>query len=499
MTEVASRGSQNQSIIDTISRTAPTQARTQHSGKNATRKTPDADTSSDQVGGRFAGKAEHRDKRSDIKSADAATKVAEKPRFGNDTDDDADTSFETTIDTLGSQAQSGDAQAATPSSQAAWNTEALRTLAQNQPSNDDSDDAAQSLKTAAPTGHLLKQASVIALLDARQRLQAVQDAAMPEADASEETIESAMTVHTRESHWVFDTASTESSRRVSDALINAGREETPLAALASSSGKTGGDVVKSSSDTQLAAPSADQVPADGTASRQNFGGAQDGSQNHHSQSGTTGGDTRQILKAATPAEQVIADTPDISVAPSVVSQQVRSGVLAALADENPGASVSSQPQLADRPPVAGQVLKTIDLTLSPPDLGTVRLKLSLKSSALDIDAATSKAATAKLLDNERSGLEQSLRDAGYDVKSLKISDISSTSNSSLNSSLNNGSSSFQDGSQARANFSGRQDDGMSQREGGTSDQSQQRRRNDSQKTSTTADIVSGRPSNAIYI
>jgi flagellar hook-length control protein FliK len=249
-----------------------------------------------------------------------------------------------------------------------------------------------------------------------------------------------------------------------------------------------------------AARSAEPQATTGTAPQQNFGDTQGGGAGSHKESATPDAGARRILdaSASTPVENIVQDVPETPPPLSAATQQVRSGVLTALTGDHTSAEPFTPRQPADQPPAAGYVLRSIDLTLSPPDLGTVRLKLSLKASALDIDAEASKAATAKLLDDDRKGLEQSLRDAGYDVKNLKISDISSSSNSNLNSSLNNGSSTFQDGSQARANLGGRQDEGMPRREGEMPDQSQQRRRNDSQQPSS-ADIASGRQANAIYI
>ncbi len=174
--------------------------------------------------------------------------------------------------------------------------------------------------------------------------------------------------------------------------------------------------------------------------------------------------------------------------------------LDALSGDAKTTSTTSQ-IVQDRPvAVPGQVLRTIDVTLSPENLGTVRLRLSLKSNSLEIDAEASKASTAKLLNDDRKGLEQSLRDAGYDVSSLKIADVASSNNAGLNSSLNGGGSSFQDGSQARANFAGRQDGNMQGRNGATPDQSQQQQsRNNNPKSSPGSEMAKARRSNEIYI
>lgn len=494
MTEVASRAAQSQSIIDTISRpaSAKTGAQAYRAGSKPSQNPQDADGSNDRVPDRSGDKAQYRGNRSDLKSVDAAAKVSQKPNRENEKDDDSEKSFETTIDTLCSQMPSGNLPTTvTETPPAAWSAELALQSAQDQAPNNDSKSTPTN---AVLPGHLLKQASVVALLDAKQRLLAAQVT----DPATEETVATPVAVHSREAHWVFDDASAASRNRTFEALAS---KENPLAALPAATANRSEDATtKASADIPIAARAADQTPANGTAPQQNFGGAQGGRPGPREQSGAPDTSARRILDTAAtaPAEHVSQDSPEISRTMSAATQQVRSGVLTALADDSGSAQVSGPRQIADRPPVAGQVLRTIDLTLSPPDLGTVRLRLSLKSSALDIDAETSKAATAKLLDDDRKGLEQSLRDAGYDVKSLKISDISSTSNPSLNSSLNNGGSSLQDGSQARANFAGRQDEGMSRREGGTPDQSQQRQRDENRKTSAP-DVANSRQANAIYI
>jgi hypothetical protein len=343
----------------------------------------------------------------------------------------------------------------------------------------------------------------VALLDAKQRLLAAQDSTAQVSDSTtEETIATSVMVHAREAHWLFDDASAASSARIFETLASKGSKENPLAALTgATTNRVENGAGKASADITVVARAVDQAPANDAATQQNFSGAQDGRPGSREQSGATDVSTRRIVDTAVaaPTEHISQDSPEISENMSAATQQVRSGVLTALADDSSKVQASNPSQMTDRPPVAGQVLRTIDLTLSPPDLGTVRLKLSLKSSALDIDAEASKASTAKLLDDDRKGLEQSLRDAGYDVKSLKIADISAGSNSTLNSSLNNSGSSFQDGSQARANFAGRQDDGMPRREGGMPDQSQQRQRDNNQKAPPARDVASSRQANAIYI
>ncbi len=494
MTEVASRAAQGQSIIDTISSRSPAQT---YRGSRPSPKAQDADVSSDRVRDRPAGRTNIREQRADPKSIDKSTKVSEKSQRESRSDDDVQASFEATVDTLGGQeAQPAPASINPP---LAWTAPPATGPAPETASNDDS--AATSVTNAAIPGHILKQASVVALMEARQRLMAAQDTAPVAEPDVEDTVTTPVSVQSRESHWIFDDRNAGSDTRMFEAVTTKTNAENALSALTAAAGSKGDTGAPKHSTAMIgAARSAEPQPTTGTAPQQNFGDTQGGGSGSRKESAAPDAGARRILdaSASTPVENITQDVPETPVPLSAATQQVRSGVLTALSGDRTSAEPFTPRQPADQPPAAGYVLRSIDLTLSPPDLGTVRLKLSLKASALDIDAEASKAATARLLDDDRKGLEQSLRDAGYDVKSLKISDISSSSNSNLNSSLNNGSSTFQDGSQARANLGGRQDDGMPRRDGEMPDQSQHRRRNDGQQPSS-ADLASGRQANAIYI
>ncbi len=494
MTEVASRAAQGQSIIDTISSRSPAQT---YRGSRPSPKAQDADVSSDRVRDRPAGRTNIREQRADPKSIDKSTKVSEKSQRESRSDDDVQASFEATVDTLGGQEAQPAPAAINPP--LAWTAPPATGPAPETASNDDS--AATNVTNAVIPGHILKQASVVALLEARQRLMAAQDTTPVAEPDVEDTVTTPVSVQSREAHWIFDDRNAGSDTRMFEAVTTKTNAENALSALTAAAGSKGDTgAPKLSTDMIGAARSAEPQPTAGTAPQQNFGDTQGGGSGSRKESATPDAGARQILDASTstPVENITQDIPEIPAPLSAATQQVRSGVLTALAGDRTSAEPFTPRQPADQPPAAGYVLRSIDLTLSPPDLGTVRLKLSLKASALDIDAEASKAATARLLDDDRKGLEQSLRDAGYDVKSLKISDISSSSNSNLNSLLNNGSSTFQDGSQARANLGGRQDDGMPRRDGEMPDQSQHRRRNDGQQPSS-ADVANGRQANAIYI
>jgi flagellar hook-length control protein FliK len=361
-------------------------------------------------------------------------------------------------------------------------------------------------------GKLLKQESIVALLDAKQKLMSAQVAKNAHQDEKIQSTENAasadaqttsITVQSQEAHWIFDRTGSTSNPRISGSLVEAVSQLKP----ANPTGATTELVAKGDEKTQAQPGTQIQASAvvapDDAKLRQAFDGQQQSAGNGRDQApaGTPGEKHVVDVKTAVPSEHVSPDGSHLPGSLSGATLQVRTGIVNVLKGDSPGAPAATATQLPqDRPAMATQVLRTIDLTLSPPDLGTVRLKLSLTSNALDINAEASKASTAKLLDDDRKGLEQSLRDAGYDVKSVKIAELSASGNSSLNNSLSGGSS-FQDGSQTRANFSGRQDGNMQRRDGAMPDQQPQQRqpRDDGRRASTASDLGSGRQSNAIYI
>ncbi|MET0407032.1 MAG: flagellar hook-length control protein FliK, partial [Hyphomicrobium sp.] len=121
----------------------------------------------------------------------------------------------------------------------------------------------------------------------------------------------------------------------------------------------------------------------------------------------------------------------------------------------------------------------------------------LKSNSLTIEAEASKASTAKLLNDDRMSLEHGLRDAGYDVSSLKISDVSASGSSNSSGWLTNGSPA-REGDQARSGFTSQQDGQMQRRDGSTSDQAS-RRQKDERPQSASGEPTGGRTSDAVYI
>lgn len=516
MTDAVGHAAQSQSMVEALTQSAKAGGQAHKASAKTAHDADEVDNSEDRRANHTAKSTKKSDDAAEHKHVEKTGKATGKSHHDGERKDDKDKSFADTIDKLGTQSQSAPATdnpivAALP---AGWTADLVF---RQTPAGHTQDDASVATtvsnngKTALP-GNLLKQDSIIALLDARQRLLSAQDAkdtnnTTPDANTDETTVATTMTVQARESHWFFGDTASSSNPRVFETLTAKDGKTNPMLASASAPISTQAKDVGTKSAADSATPvQASHVAAAGDASpRQPFDGQQGSAGNGREQmpSGNTSDKRNSDIKAPASIDHEPVDASDLPGGMSGATQQVKNGVLNALTGDKGSAPQTNAPQMPqDRPVIPGQVLRSIDLTLSPPDLGTVRLKLSLKSNALDIDAEASKASTAKLLDDDRKGLEQSLRDAGYDVKNLKIADASAGSNANLNNSQNGAGSSFQDGSQGRMNFAGRQDNGnMERREGATPDQSQQQRshRDNNQKGSTSSEAASGRQSNAIYI
>jgi len=518
MTGTVGHAAQSKSMVEVLTQSAKVGGQAHKAGAKAAQEADEADTTESRGSDRTAKGPAKSDDAAEQQPVEKSGKTTRKSHHDGDKKDDKDKSFADTIDKLGTPSQSPPAPENLPvaAAPAGWTAN----LVFRQPSAGHAqDDASTGMalvsntgKTARP-GNLLKQDSIIALLDARQRLLSahdVQDTSGTVTDANDTTAATPITVQSRQSHWIFGDAGNSSNPRVFETLMAKDGKASPALASASASAPVSAEPkeigTKSASDS--AAPvQASHVGAPHDASlRQAFDGQQGGGGNGREQmpSGDASDKRNSDIKASSSVEHEPVDDTKLPGSMSGAAQQVKNGVLNALTGDKGSAPQPNAPQLPqDRPVIPGQVLRTIDLTLSPPDLGTVRLKLSLKSNALDIDAEASKASTAKLLDDDRKSLEQSLRNAGYDVKNLKIADASASNNANLNNSQNGAGSSFQDGNQQRMNFAGRQDNGNMQqrREGALPDQSQQQRspRDDNQKGSPSSEVASGRQSNAIYI
>jgi hypothetical protein len=144
------------------------------------------------------------------------------------------------------------------------------------------------------------------------------------------------------------------------------------------------------------------------------------------------------------------------------------------------------------------VVKTLDLQLEPPDLGTVNVKLNLSDGGLEVEVQASQSATRDLLEKDKQELTDRLADTGYAVTSVDISLAASSSTAN----------SFADQSTTGQSSSGQTSEGTSQgnngsqgQDGGANNSSQrQSQRQSGNETYETARSASRRPAGAgLYI
>lgn len=306
-----------------------------------------------------------------------------------------------------------------------------------------------------------------------RRLDTMSDRSKMPTDAlPEETLTTNIAVNARETHWMF------ADRKATDAGTAAMRlDRNVLGNSATQDGlasRLHDAMTKASAGENAAGGVIEQgAVANAEPRRHEFDSKRDSGSRSREQTGKGADDRRSAALGA--AEKSTRGSLEPSASPTVLpgaTQQLKSGILDALTGAERG-SVATRAtpfqMLEERPSTSGQVIRALDLTLTPPDLGTVKVRLTLQANTLDINAEVSKASTAKLLNDDRTGLEQSLRDSGYDVSSLKIADVSASNAANLN-----GSANPQNGGEARASFAGRQDADQQRRDGAPSDQSQQR-------------------------
>ncbi len=97
-------------------------------------------------------------------------------------------------------------------------------------------------------------------------------------------------------------------------------------------------------------------------------------------------------------------------------------------------------------------VKTLDLQIEPPDLGTVNVKISLSDGGLQVEVQASQSTTRDLLEKDKQELTDRLADTGYTVASVDISLAASSG----------ATNSFADQGAAGQNSSGQTSEGGSQ-------------------------------------
>ncbi len=478
-----------------------------------------------------SGEAAQRSSRTETSSSDVPVDRSEKAsrhKHSKSESDDGDTSFEGTFDSID---QDGLKNQASGERRETWSPDlAIANMTGNLPVQAKSDTSAKSpvnVQGAVRPAGLLRQNSIIALMDAKSRLfpgentkaetGIPQDAASHPEKVQDTTSDPVpVTVNGRETHWNFDDRTAAAVAQQVSALQNEGqaaphtlstlRASTTASVSASAASPKNGEPAAKITDglSSQTKPQAVSPPGADAQGNPSFSPGDEASADL--QGKATGDPAEHKVARADSSDSIdqifstgLSSSPNSSQgAASGVTGQIRNSVidtLAGSAAETTSSTTATDPQ--NRQPTPSPVLRTLDLTLSPPDLGSVRLHLSLKSNSLAIEAEASKASTAKILNDDRATLERGLKDAGYDLSSLKITDTSASGSTSSNNWQTNGSP-FRDGDQARSSFGGRQDGDMQRRNESTSDQAQRRPKDNTQQSSS-ADLANSRHGNALYI
>lgn len=93
----------------------------------------------------------------------------------------------------------------------------------------------------------------------------------------------------------------------------------------------------------------------------------------------------------------------------------------------------------------GPVLKTLDIQLTPYELGTVKVSLRMVGDNVEVSLATSKAQTAELLKQDRQLLDQMLRTTGFKADTITIQAADDRGTATTTNLSNNSSTQGQQG------------------------------------------------------
>ena len=456
---------------------------------------------------RPTGRRDEADVHIGVKSAE---KPSRRPHDDSEKGDDHGDLFEATIDGIDRPAPQNTVAAAGQT--ADWNAmlafgQVILDRSQKSSSGKSDGEPASNIGSAPVLAKAPKHESTTALQLARQRLLASDAATNADvAQPTDEEVTSAIVVRSRETHWSFgNTATAAASSHVTTVPSGNSAAANPLASFAAIGLAKNDDRAAATTTSEPMKPVfAESSPVDAARDapdQQSFSDKREaGSEpRDRPQSGIKGHTGLEVF-ASKPVDKIVTDDTGTPVAISSATQQVRNGVLNALTSgtgEAPQANASLPLQNWAMAP--GQVMRTMELTLSPADLGSVTLRLSLKSNVLSVEAEATKASTAKLLSDDRDALTKSLRDAGYDVSTLKITDAGASGATAVTAAPPTSGMQFQDNGQTRMGFAQRQDGDLQRRDGSTPDQSQQRSRSNNPQTSAATDAANSRQANAIYI
>lgn len=108
-------------------------------------------------------------------------------------------------------------------------------------------------------------------------------------------------------------------------------------------------------------------------------------------------------------------------------QQVRAAVVEVIVGAGGTQRTDYVSLYADRPTSSNLTLKTLEISLEPPDLGRVNVKMNLASRDLKLEIEASKASTAQLISNDQASLKRELLSDNADLSSVLVSVTSTVS------------------------------------------------------------------------
>lgn len=133
-------------------------------------------------------------------------------------------------------------------------------------------------------------------------------------------------------------------------------------------------------------------------------------------------------KAVSAASSSVSETANREVAPPY--QQVRTAVAEAIVNATSLERTDYVSLYADRPTTSHLMLKTLELSLEPADLGRVTVKMNLASRDLKLEIEASKASTAQLLANDQAALKRDLLTDNSDLSTVLVSVASAVTDAS---------------------------------------------------------------------
>jgi len=203
---------------------------------------------------------------------------------------------------------------------------------------------------------------------------------------------------------------------------------------------------------------------------------------------------REALPEATKVTVVQQETHLPPVQPFTPSAQVAKAVVAELEGSSASPSSAASNPASAQSNVADQPLKILTITLEPPALGNVTVRLRLVGAAVSVHLAADRRETSQMLDQQRDSIRDLIQSAGY------VADVAPVQHGALDG--------FQPGSsQPQPSFSGQQQqpqgtsDGSSASSGQSQDGARQSRKDQqaNQETRHDQDVAPHHRRGAVYL